>query len=124
MVMAMKDEGGEVLLNAAVNIGQYYAFLAQALLRVYNPETAAQLSDEVFNEQLDQIRKRLSPILEKNHVVKGNLERVDQEVMRIKQAAGDKATQAAAIVEAQEYHKEVAERARTVSDLVGLFRRL
>jgi hypothetical protein len=112
----MPDDGKTALLNAAVNVGQFYAFLAQGLRRVFDPQAAAQLSDELFDARLDQIRAALAPVLEKNLVVKENLENADREVLRIRRAG--------AVDEAKQYHTEIAARARTISDLVGLFRRL
>lgn len=120
----MADDGKETMLNAAINIGKFYAFLAQALRMVLDPQVAAQLPEDVMDIQLDQIRANLAPLLEKNHVVKENLEKVFHEVMRIRKAAQDKSMREVALREAKDYLVEVAERARTVSDLVGLFRRL
>jgi F0F1-type ATP synthase membrane subunit b/b' len=120
----MSDDGKAALLNAAVSVGQFYAFLAQGLRMVFDPKAAAQLPESLFDTRLDQIRGALAPILEKNHVVKENLQKVDQEVTRIRKAAKDAATRSEAIEEAERYHADIAERARTVSDLVGLFRRL
>ena len=75
----MSDDGKAALLNAAVSIGHFYAFLAQGLRMVFDPKAAAQLPETLFDERLDQIRGNLAPILERNQVVKENLQKVDQE---------------------------------------------
>ncbi|MFY9270165.1 MAG: hypothetical protein WAO55_10515 [Candidatus Manganitrophaceae bacterium] len=120
----MNDAGKEMMLNAAVGIGKLYAFLAQALRMVLDPQVAAQLPEDLIDKQIDQIRADLAPLLEKNHVVKENLEKVCREVMRIRQSAQNESTRRSAAREAESYLIMVAERARTVSDLVALFRRL
>jgi len=120
----VSEDGQIAMLNAAVIIGQYYAFLSQALRRIFDSSTAAQVSDEVFDARLAEIRLALAPILEKNSVVKENLESVDRNVARIRQEAKEKQRHSAALQEAERYYTEIALRARTVSDLVGLFRRL
>ena len=120
----MDGDGKEMMLNAAVNIGKFYAFLAQELRGILDPEVAAQLPEGVLDIELTQTWAHLAPLLEKNPVVKDNLETVYQRVMRIRKNAQDEATRNAGLREAKDYLVEVAERARTVSDLVGLFRRL
>ncbi|HLG21521.1 MAG TPA: hypothetical protein VI382_01805 [Candidatus Manganitrophaceae bacterium] len=120
----MTDDGKTAMLNAAIEIGKFYAFLAQALRTVFDPKLAAQLPEALLDSQLDQIRAALAPILEKNQVVKKNLEKIDREVARIREAAQDDATRERAVRDAQQVAIEVADRAVTVSDLVGLFRRL
>lgn len=119
----MSDNSKEAMLNAAANIGKFYAFLAQGLRTITDPQVSAQLPDGILDAQLAQIRADLAPILENNHVVRENLEKVDREVTRIRKAAQDPAKLGTARQEAEKYLPEVSERARTVSDLVGLFRR-
>jgi hypothetical protein len=120
----MTDRVDSVLLKAAIDIGKYYAFLAQALRTVYDAEAAAQLADGDLDVMLNRVRADLAPILEKNHIVQENLERVHREVMRIRRAASDQTIKEAAAAEAKRYEPEILLRARTVSDLVALFRRL
>ncbi len=120
--MGMSEK--EVLLEAAVAIGKLYAFLAQALRVVIEPEANDGISEDLFNEQLDKIRKGLEPILSKNRIVQGNLAEIDKSVMKIREAASDETSRKHAVQEAQQYLPTVEERSRTVSDLVALFRRL
>ena len=120
----MSDDGKTALLNAAAIIGEYYAYLAEALRRVYDPGAAAQVSEEQFDARLGDIRAALAPILERNRVVQENLESIDRTVTRIRKEAQGKETRAAALQEAQKFYSDISQRARTVSDLVGLFRRL
>lgn len=120
----MPDEGSEKLVNAAANIGKYYTFLAQLLRRIFDPDAARQVEESALDEQLEQIRRQLTEILAHNPVVQENLAEVDREVMRIRKAASQPATQAEAVEAAKRYHLTVSDRARTVSDLVGLFRRM
>lgn len=114
----------EVLLKAAVDIGKLYAFLAQALRVVIDPEVNKGISEDLFNEQLDKIRKNLEATLSVNQIVQKNISEIDQRVMKIREAASDKTKQKHAIDDAQRYLPIVEERASTVSDLVALFRRL
>jgi len=60
----MTDDGKTAMLNAAIEIGKFYAFLAQALRTVFDPKLAAQLPEALLDSQLDQIRAALAPILE------------------------------------------------------------
>lgn len=112
----------EVLLNAAVDIGKLYAFLAQALRVVIEPEAAKGMPEALFNEQLDKIRANLEPKLSKNRIVQKNIAEINQGVTKIREAASDEATRMSAVKDARNYLPTVEERARTVSDLVALFR--
>ena len=120
----MADDGKDTLLKIAADVGKYYAFIGQSLRSVYDREASAQLPSELLDAQIAQIRTALAPALEKNHVVKENFERVDQDVARIRRAAVDGAQRDAAIEEAKRYAVGIQERAKVVSDLVALFRRL
>jgi len=122
----MENSGKEVLLKAAIDIGKLYAFLAQALRVIIDPEAKKGMSGSLFNEQLDKIRKDLEPILSKNQIVQKNLSAIDQRVMKIREAAenADETKRKDAIEEARRYLKTIEERTSTLSDLVALFRRL
>jgi len=117
-----------ILIEIAANMGKYYSFLAQSLRALYDEGMAAQLPAELLETQLAEVRKALGAALENNPVVKGNMEKVAQEVDRIRQAyvaAGTQASKRQALKEeAQRYGAQVQEKARVISDLVGLFRRL
>ncbi len=117
-----------VLVEIAANMGKYYSFLAQSLRALYDEAMAAQLPAELLESQIAEVRKALEPALGKNQVVKGNMEKVAEEVSRIRKAylatsAKDPKRQALK-EEAQRYVAQVQEKARVISDLVGLFRRL
>ena len=116
------------LIEIAANTGKYYSFLAQSLRVLYDEAMAAQLPSELLESQISEVWKALEPALEKNHVVKGNMTKVAEEVQRIRKAyfatgAQDPKRQALK-EEAQKYGSQVQEKARVISDLVGLFRRL
>jgi len=116
------------LLEIAANFGKYYSFLAQALRVLHDEQMAAQLPADLLDSQVAEVWKALGPALEKNPVVKGNMEKVAEEVTRIRKAylatgAQDPKRQALR-EEAQRYGAQVQEKARVISDLVGLFRRL
>lgn len=117
-----------VLIEIAANMGKYYSFLAQSLRALYDEEMAAQLPAELLESQIAETHKALGPALGKNHVVKGNMEKVAEEVRRIREAylaTGAKDPKRQALKEeAQRYCSQVQEKARVISDLVGLFRRL
>lgn len=117
-----------VLVEIAANMGKYYSFLAQSLRALYDEAMAAQLPAELLESQIAEVRKALGPALEKNQVVKGNMEKVAEEVSRIRKAylaTGAKDPKRQALrEEAQRYGAQVQEKARVISDLVGLFRRL
>ena len=117
-----------VLIEIAANMGKYYSFLAQSLRALYDEAMAAQLPAELLESQIAEVRKAMGSALEKNQVVKGNMEKVAEEVDRIRKAyiaAGSQAGKRQALKEeAQRYGAQVQEKARVISDLVGLFRRL
>jgi len=119
----MADDGKAVLLKTAADVGKYYAFIGQALRAIYDPAAAAQLPTELLDAQIDQLRKSLAPVLETNHVVKQNFAQVDEELARIRNASSNGDRQKAAD-EAQRFGAQIQERAKVVSDLVALFRRL
>jgi hypothetical protein len=112
----------EKFLKAAMQIGMYYAYLAQSLRTVINPEGPAELPEEVLQGQLDEIRAGLDVILENNRVVKENVGEVDRKVAQIRRAASREATWGEAVKEAKRLLPEVESRAKTVSDLVALMR--
>lgn len=118
----MAENRQEVGLKAAMQIGMYYACLAQALRRVINPEGPVELPEDLLNQQLDQLRTHLATPLSKNPVVKQNLEQIDKEVTRIRREAGHPETWGAAVKEAKRMLPEMEIRAKTVSDLVALLR--
>jgi hypothetical protein len=116
-----------VLIEIAANVGKYYSFLAQSLRALYDEAVASQLPAELIESQLTEVRNALGPALDKNPVVKGNIEKVAEEVDRIRRAylatdIQDRKRQALQ-EEAQRYSTQVQEKARVISDLVGLFRR-
>lgn len=113
----------EKALKVAMRIGLYYAYLAQALRMVINPEGPAELSEEVLHAQLDQIRGELSALLADYRAVKENIDEVDRKVSQIRQAASKLATWGEAVKEAKRYLPEVEIRAKTVGDLVALLHR-
>ena len=112
----MADDGKALLLKTAVDVGKYYAFIGQALRAIYDPAAAAQLPMDLLDAQLNQLRASLAPVLDTNHVVKQNFAEIDNRVARIRQEK--------AIDEARRFGAEIQERAKVVSDLVALFRRL
>ena len=117
-----------VLIEIAANTGKYYSFLAQSLRALYDEAMAAQLPAELLESQISEVWKALEPALDKNQVVKGNMAKVAEEINRIRKAylatdAKDPKRQALKD-EAQRYSVQVQEKARVISDLVGLFRRL
>ncbi len=114
----------EVLLSAAVDIEKLYAFLAQALRVVIEPEAANGMPEDLFNEQLDKIRADLEPELSKNRIVHENIAGINKEVTKIREAASVEATRISAVKDARNYLPIVEERTRTVSDLVALFHSL
>ncbi len=118
----MGTSQNEEVLTAAVAIENYYAFLAQVLRVVIKPEAGIGMTEDQFNEQLGKIRKVLEPILAKNAVVQKNIWEMDQNVMRIQEAAADKTSRKPALEEAIRYLPIIEERTRTVSDLVALFK--
>jgi hypothetical protein len=119
----MADDGKALLLKTAADVGKYYAFIGQALRAIYDPASAAQLPSEVLHGQIDQIRASLAAALETNPVVKQNFAEIDAQVerLRLEAAGGDKQKAAA---EARALGERIQERAKVVSDLVALFRRL
>ena len=119
----MADDGKAVLLKTAADVGKYYAFIGQALRAIYDPAAAAQLPTELLDAQIDQLRTSLAPVLDTNHVVKQNFAQVDEELARIRNVASNGDRQKAAD-EAQHFGAQIQERAKVVSDLVALFRRL
>jgi hypothetical protein len=114
----------EVMLNAAVDIGKLYAFLAQALRVVIEPEAAKGMPEALFNKQLDKIRADLESELSNNRIVHKNIAEINKEVTKIREAASVEGTRVSAVKDARNYLPIVEERARTVSDLVALFRSL
>ena len=120
----MVDDGKAVLLRTAADVGKYYAFIGQALRAIYDPAAAAQLPMELLDSHIDQIRKSLAPVLETNHVVKQNFAQIDEELARIRRAASSNGERQKAADEAQRFGVQIQERAKVVSDLVALFRRL
>ena len=116
------------LLEIAANTGKYYSFLAQSLRTVYDEAMAAQLPAELLESQISEVWKALEPTLEKNQVVKTNMAKVAEEVNRIRKAYSTTNSQdpkrQALKEEAQRYGSQIQEKARVISDLVGLFRRL
>ncbi|MDC4227454.1 MAG: hypothetical protein MPW15_25280 [Candidatus Manganitrophus sp.] len=118
----MTEDRHEVGLKAAMQIGMYYAYLAQALRMVINPEGPVELPEDLLNQQLDQLRDHLAVPLAKNQVVKQNIEQIEKEVSRIRQEAGHPETWGAAVKEAKRMLPELEIRAKTVSDLVALLR--
>jgi hypothetical protein len=89
---------------------------------------AAQLPAELLDSQISGVWKALEPALEKNQVVKTNMAKVAEDVNRIRKAYFATGVQdpkrQALKEEAQRYGNQVQEKARVISDLVGLFRRL
>ncbi|MEW6682949.1 MAG: hypothetical protein AB1451_08500 [Nitrospirota bacterium] len=118
----MADDGKALLLKTAADVGKYYAFIGQALRAIYDPASAAQLPAEVLHGQIDQIRASLAPALETNPVVKQNFAEIDAQIerLRLEAAGGEKK----ALAEARALGDKIQERAKVVSDLVALFRRL
>lgn len=112
----MADDGKALLLKTAADIGKYYAFIGQALRAIHDPAAAAQLPMDLLDSQLDQLRASLSPVLETNQVVKQNFAEIDNRLVRIRQEKD--------VNEARRFGAEIQERAKVVSDLVALFRRL
>jgi len=116
------------LIEIAANTGKYYSFLAQSLRAVYDEAMAAQLPAELLESQISEVWKALEPALDKNQVVKTNMAKVAEEVDRIRKAYSATKNQdpkrQALKEEAQRYGSQVQEKARVISDLVGLFRRL
>ena len=112
----MTDDGKAVLLRTAVDIGKYYAFVGQALRAIYDPSAAAQLPMDLLDAQIDQLRASLAPVLDTNHVVKQNFAEIDNRLARIRKEK--------AVDDARRFGAEIQERAKVVSDLVALFRRL
>jgi hypothetical protein len=116
------------LIEIAANTGKYYSFLAQSLRALYDEAMAAQLPVELLESQISEVWKALQPALEKNQVVKTNMAKVAEEVNRIRKAysaAGAQDPKRQALKEeAERYGSQVQEKARVISDLVGLFRRL
>lgn len=112
----MADDGKAVLLKTAVDVGKYYAFIGQALRAIYDPAAAAQLPMDLLDAQIDQIRASLAPVLDTNHVVKQNFTEIDNQLARIRKEK--------AVDDARRFGAEIQERAKVVSDLVALFRRL
>lgn len=120
----MADDGKTQFLHIAANMGKYYAFVGQALRAVYDPAAAAQLPAAVLDAQLDQLRQALAPALEPNPVVKDNLDHIQAELARIRREAGDGTRGPAAIEAARRFGDHIQERAKAISDLVAVFRRL
>jgi hypothetical protein len=118
----MADDGKALLLKTAADMGKYYAFVAQSLRTVYDPAAGAQLPSEVLDAQIAQIRAALAPVLDTNHVVKENLDHVGEELARIRREAAS--GKESAMADARRFGHEIQERAKAVSDLVALFRRL
>jgi hypothetical protein len=112
----MADDGKALLLQTAADVGKYYAFIGQALRALYDPAAAAQLPMDLLNTQLDQLRASLAPVLDTNHVVKQNFAEIDNQLARIRKEK--------AVDDARRFGAEIQERAKVVSDLVALFRRL
>lgn len=112
----------ELGLKAAMQMGVYYSYLAQALRMVINPEGPVELPKDLLDQQLDQLRTHLATPLSKNPVVRQNLEAIDKEVTRICRSAADPGTWGSAVKEAKRMLPEVEIRAKTVSDLVALLR--
>lgn len=119
----MADEGKALLLQTAADVGKYYAFVGQALRAIYDPASAVQLPANVLDAQIDNIRASLAPVLDVNPVVKQNFAEVDTRIerLRLEASAGEKQK---AIDEARAFAVQIQERAKVVSDLVALFRRL
>lgn len=118
----MTENRYERALKAAMQIGMYYAYLAQALRMIINPEGPAELSEEVLFGQLERIRADLGAVLAGNRVVKENVAQIDRKVTQIRQAASKQTTWGEAVKEAKRYLPEVEIRAKAVSDLVALMR--
>ncbi|SRR5579884_569522 len=118
----MAEDRYEIGLKAAMQIGMYYAYLAQALRMVINPEGPVELPEALLNQQLDQLRNHLMLPLSKNPVVRQNFEALDKEVARIRQSAADPGTWGMAVKEAKRTLPELEIRSKTVSDLVALLR--
>ena len=116
------------LIEIAANTGKYYSFLAQSLRAIYDDAMAAQLPAELLESQISEVWKALEPALQKNQVVKTNMAKVAEEVDRIRKTYSATKSQdpkrQALKEEAQRYGSQVQEKARVISDLVGLFRRL
>jgi hypothetical protein len=119
--MSLEDRE-EKFLKAAMQLGMYYAYLAQALRMIINPEGPSELPAEVLQDQLNQMHTDLNLVLASNPVVKGNFDEIDRKVTQIRQSASKQATWGEAVKEAKRYLPEVEIRAKTVSDLVALMR--
>lgn len=119
----MQNTEKDVFLNAVVEIGKLYAFLAHALRVVIDPEAATGMPESLFNAQLVKVRADLAPILSKQKIVQENLAAVDQRVMAIREAASEDRTHAGAVQAARTLLPLLEERSLTLSDLVALFRR-
>ncbi len=109
-------------LAAAANLAHYYTVLAHALRRVHDAQARAQLTDTAVDEQLTQLRIQLVPVLDRNPVVRDHVDSVALEVARIRKAAA--AGERGAAEDARRMAEQVEGRARTVTDLVALFRSL
>jgi hypothetical protein len=112
----------EKFLKAAMQLGMYYAYLAQALRGIINPEGPSELPEALLTRELDQIRSGLNAVLANNRVVRENVEQLDRKVTQIRQAAAQETTWGEAVKEAKRLLPEVETRAKTVSDLVALMR--
>ncbi|HET8760494.1 MAG TPA: hypothetical protein VFN94_05475 [Nitrospiria bacterium] len=119
----MADEGKALFLKTAADMGKYYAFVGQALRALYDPASAAQLPADVLHGQIKQIHEALAPALDTNQVVKQNFEDIESKLehLRLEAGGGDKQK---AVEEARAWGAQIQERAKAVSDLVALFRRL
>ncbi|HZR45478.1 MAG TPA: hypothetical protein VFA47_02145 [Candidatus Manganitrophaceae bacterium] len=112
----------EKFLRAAMQLGIYYAYLAQALRSVINPEGPSELPEAVLTRELDQIRSGLEAVLANNRAVQESVAQIDRKVTQIRRAAAQETTWGEAVKEAKRILPEIETRARTVSDLVALMR--
>lgn len=119
----MADEGKALLVKTAADVGKYYAFIGQALRSIYDPAAATQLPAEVLDTQLNNLREALAPAMDTNPVVKQNFADIDAQIERIRLEASAGERQKA-VDEARAFAAQIQERAKAVSDLVALFRRL
>lgn len=118
----MTDDRYDRMLKAAVQLGMYYAYLAQLLRKVINPEGPADLPEDLLRSHLERMRDDLKQLLATHPVVKEHVEEVGRKVGRIREAASKQATWGEAVKEARRYLPEIEIRAKTVGDLVALTR--
>ncbi len=111
-----------ILIKIASDVTKWYLFLFQILRTVYDPQMAAQIPEALLLSQINTVRADLLPVLDRNPVVRENMEQIYNDVMRIWDGAkkGDGLAQD----EARQMAIRVNERMKATSDLVALFKAL